>query len=442
MYSKFLKYIRNEQLFEKTDKLLIGVSGGVDSVVLTEFINQLGNEFALAHCNFNLRGADSNADEQFVRDLADQLGVKAFFSSFQTRDYAGEKGISIEMAARELRYEWFENIRAAKAYDYILVAHHLDDVLETFILNLSRGTGIRGLSGIKNKAGMVLRPLLFASREEIEAYARENNLAWRTDESNKDVTIKRNKVRHQVLPLMEELNPAFKRNFENTIHYLNETESVFLQQIETVKDQLVYEEDGWVKVNKSRLQLLNPLSTYLFEILRDYNFNSDVVEEIIEGLSGESGSRYFSSTHRLVIDREDLIINKIEQQQNEVFYIDKTQKFIQEPIPMRISVERYNNEYRIPNSKDIAVFDYDKIHFPFMLRRWNQGEYFKPLGMEGYKKLSDFFIDEKMSIPEKENAWILSSENKVVWIIGRRIDDRFKLTNETKLVLRIELVNA
>ena len=441
MYGQFLKNIKEEQLFTRTDKLLLGVSGGVDSVVLAKLIERLGNDFAIAHCNFNLRGSDSDEDEKFVMNLAEQLGVKCYLGTFQTGNYAREKGISIEMAARELRYDWFEKVCESNHFDWIVVGHHLDDVLETFILNLSRGTGIRGLSGIKPRAGKVIRPLLFASRAHIEQYALENNIANRHDESNNDTNFKRNKVRHQILPLMQELNPSFKQNLQQTIQYLNETKMVFFQKISEVKAAVVKEDSGWVRLSKTELFKLTPLSIYLFELLRPYQFKSEVVEEIIHSLDGTPGSRFFSASHRLVIDRDELIITPVEPGRTELFYIEKSDQFIAEPVHLKFTIEPYSDDFIIPNSPGLAVFDYHSLTFPLIIRKWKMGEYFKPLGMDGFKKLSDFFIDEKYSIPDKEEAWILTSENKVVWIIGKRIDDRFKLTNSTSEVLRVELIN-
>jgi len=441
MYGQFLKNIKKEQLFTRTDRLLLGVSGGVDSVVLANLIDRLGNEFAIAHCNFNLRGKESDDDEKFVMNLAGQMGVKCYLGSFQTENYAEERGISIEMAARDLRYDWFEKVREANQLDWIVVGHHLDDVLETFMLNLSRGTGIRGLSGIKPKAGKVIRPLLFASRAEIEQYALENNIVNRLDESNNDTNFKRNKVRHQILPLMQELNPSFKQNLQQTIQYLNETKMVFFQKINEVKAAVVKEDNVWVRLSKPELLKLKPVSIYLFELLHPYQFKSEVVEEIIQSLDGTPGSRFFSATHRLVVDRDELIITPIEPKRTELFYIEKTDQYILEPVNLKFTVEPYADDFIIPNTPDVAVLDFDALHFPLVIRKWKKGEYFKPLGMDGFKKLSDFFIDEKYSIPEKEEAWIMASENKVVWIIGKRIDDRVKLTRSSSLVLKVELMN-
>jgi tRNA(Ile)-lysidine synthase len=439
MYNRFLKYIATEKLFGRHEKLLLGVSGGVDSVTLLHLINRLGNEFAIAHCNFNLRGEESDEDEQFVKELANENGIKCYVNSFATSDYALENGISIEMAARKLRYDWFEKIRQQGHFDLIVVGHHLDDVFETFILNLSRGTGIRGLSGIKPKTGYIVRPLLFANRQEIELYAEENELSCRFDSSNDDVHIKRNKVRHQILPLLEELNPSFRNNLQRTIQNLNQTEAVFLNKMEEVRGQIMKEEGSWITIDKGKLGMLSPISIYLFELLRPFQFNAVTVENMIDSLFGIPGNHFFSSTHRLVIDREKLIITPIEVPNQELYYVEKDQEKVFDPIELSIKVESYHSGYKILDSTKIAVFDFEKINFPLVIRKWQIGEYFCPLGMKGLKKLSDFFIDEKLSIPEKENTWVLASDNKIMWIVGKRIDDRFKVSRTTRLILKMEI---
>jgi tRNA(Ile)-lysidine synthase len=437
VYDRFLKYINSENLFETTDKLLIGVSGGVDSVVLSNLIDRVGNQFALAHCNFNLRGEESDDDEQFVRSLAQQLGAVFFKTSFATRNVAEEQGISIEMAARNLRYNWFEEVRSQQGFDYVVVGHHLDDVLETFLLNLSRGTGIRGLSGIKPKTGKIVRPLLFALRSEIEEFAQNNQLQFRHDSSNDDTAIKRNLVRHQIMPLLESLNPQFKHNFERSIGYLKATEKVFLQAINEAKELVLSADGELVKVSKKELQQLDPQAIYLFEFLREYNFSSEVVDDILLAINKLSGKQFFSETHRLVIDREELLITPLKQDLFEMYYIERGTDEIQEPLHLRFTVEEVTDKIVFAKTELIALFDFDKIEFPLVLRKWKQGEYFRPLGMQGLKKVSDFFIDQKYSLPEKENSWILESADKVVWIVGKRIDDRFKVTSTTKKILKI-----
>lgn len=441
MYGQFLKYINQNRLFGHNDRLLLGVSGGVDSVVLTHLINKHGNPFAIAHCNFHLRNEESDSDADFVSELANQYGVPYFRTDFDTRDYAESKGISIEMAARELRYNWFETMRREQNYDSILVAHHLDDVLETFLLNLSRGTGIRGLSGIKPKAGKIVRPLLFALRSDIELYASENQLESRFDSSNNDVLIKRNRIRHQIMPLMQELNPAFKRNFHKTIQILQQTEQVFLNEIERVQQSVSEFESELVKISISKLLDLNPLDIYLFELLKPYGFNADQCAEISAGLSRESGRQFFSPLHRLVVDRDYLIINEIGESQDDIYYIDSDQPELNEPVLLKLQTTFYTADYRFERNRNIAQLDCDKLVFPLVVRKWKTGEYFRPLGMQGMKKLSDFFIDQKLSIPEKESTWLVLSENKVVWVVGHRIDDRFKISNETQRVFQIEKID-
>lgn len=440
MYNRFIEFIRHESLFSSSHRLLVGVSGGPDSVVLMHLLARLRNDLAIAHCNFNLRGEDSNSDEMFVLKLAEQYGVPCFRSSFPTHEYAAEKGISIEMAARELRYNWFEQTRVENGFDYIVVGHHLDDVLETFMLNLTRETGIRGLTGIKPKAGKVIRPLLFAIRTDIENYIDENDLDFCTDQTNADTTYKRNAVRHKILPEFERLNPAFKQNLQQTIRYLWQTEQVYQSKIDEVRKKVLNTDGYWVKIELSKLQHYSPISTYVFELLRPYGFNSEIVEMLSKMEVGDSGQQFYSPSHRLVCNRNEWIITPTKDVDNQqVFYISADEVALNEPVKLLLGIDKYVDNYRIEKKASVAVLDFDCLSFPLVLRKWRQGEYFKPLGMSGFKKISDFFIDEKYSIPEKENTWILYSDNKVVWIVGKRIDDRFKVTDETQKILKISI---
>ncbi|MGF7138712.1 tRNA lysidine(34) synthetase TilS [Roseimarinus sediminis] len=440
MYNRLKTYLEEQQLFVPSHRLILGVSGGIDSVVLAHLLKRLGAHFVIAHCNFNLRGNDSMDDEAFVRQLADNMGDECFVHSFATTEYAAEKGISIEMAARELRYRWFEELRTQLDFDWIVVGHHLDDAIETFLLNISRGTGIRGLSGIQPKAGKVIRPLLFASRSDVEAYAEQHQLTCRYDQSNHDTRFKRNLIRHELLPLFETLNPSFRSKVSQTIGYLNDAEKVYLEKIEEARRKCVQERVNWIEIDLEALTVFQPLSTYLFEFLRPFLFNGTVIGEIEQALKGEPGRNFYSATHRLVVDRKRLIITRRQGEEQSLFYIEESDRLIENPERLSITVEDYDTSYRIPPDRNVAVLDYDRLSFPLLIRKWQQGEYFRPLGMEGYKKLSDFFIDEKYSIPEKEAAWLLVSDNKVAWIIGKRIDDRFKITPQTRRVLRIERI--
>lgn len=441
MYDRFLQYIREEGLFDRQHKLLLGVSGGIDSVALTALVDRLGNEYALAHCNFKLRGQDADADESFVKSLAEKLGVACYHKCFETEEYARDKGISIEMAARELRYQWFEKTTVEKGFDFVVVGHHLDDVMETFMLNLSRGTGIRGLTGIRPKNKRVVRPLLFATRNEIENYARENHLEYRHDASNDDTGIRRNLVRHELLPLFKQLNPAFTSKMEQSIRILDGTKKVFLQKIDEIREQVSRREGTWYYLNKKKVMELEPAPVYLYELLRPFHFSAEMVESIGRSLNGPSGNQFFSQAYRLVIDRDELIITPLEGQHDVIFYIEQNDKMVTEPLPLNLSTLTYDADFEIPRDPHVAVLDANRLQFPLLVRKWKQGEYFRPLGMKGFKKLSDFFIDEHYSIPEKEATWILASGDQVVWVIGKRIDDRFKITDQTQTVLRIEWMN-
>ncbi len=440
MYKRFLEFIKNEKLFDSSHKLLLGVSGGADSVALTHLVDRLPNRYAIAHCNFNLRGDDSDADERFVTEMADKLGVQCFLSSFPTREYAAENGVSIEMAARELRYNWFEKIRDENNFDFILVGHHLDDVLETFMLNLTRSTGIRGLTGIKPKAGNIVRPLLFATRKDVEHYVKNEGLDFCTDHTNADTKYKRNAIRHRILPEFEGLNPAFKKNLQQTIGYLWQTEQVYNAKVEEVRKAVVRTDKDWVYIDTHKLGDFEPVHTFLFELLRPFGINSVMVSEIRVSMKSGSGQQFFSASHRLVVDRNELIITPLKDNgQQPYYYISKDAMGLEEPFKMKIGVDEYNCNYQIEKKPSVALVDFHKLNFPLVLRKWKQGEYFRPLGMKGFKKLSDFLIDEKYSIPEKEDTWVLLSDNKIVWVVGKRIDDRFKITGETRKVFRVEL---
>lgn len=440
MYVRFLEYIQAQNLFLSSDKLLLGVSGGVDSVVLANLIKRKGNTFAIAHCNFHLRGDESDGDAQFVSDLAQQYGVQFFKIDFNTKEHAANNGISIEMAARELRYKWFEEIRKKNGFDYILIAHHLDDIFETFILNLSRGTGIRGLSGIKQRKGKILRPLLFALRSDIDAYAKSEGLQFRYDSTNSDVQIKRNLIRNQIMPLMENLNPAFKRNFKRTIDNLQQTEDIFLEAIDNARTRIISFEDNLVRIDIAELEKLSPINTYLFEILKEFGFNYSQAEEIASLLEQGSGKKFFSAHHRLVIDRTEILITELEKEEDrQLFYIESPNCTIEQPFPIDIEESAFSEIAQLERSKRVAQLDLDKVSFPLILRKWEPGDSFVPLGMTGIKKLSDFFVDIKLSIPEKENTWVLLSEGKIAWVIGHRIDNRFKATERTKHLLKLKL---
>lgn len=440
MLESFLTYIRKENLFDPLQKLLLAVSGGLDSMVMLYLFQKAGYDFAVAHCNFQLRGNESNGDEQFVVDYCAENNIRLFVNRFDTTEYSRQEGISIEMAARDLRYSWFNELMVSEKFDCLATAHHQDDVIETFFINLSRGTGIRGLSGIKPKSGKLIRPILFADRHAIQEYAALHHLQYREDSSNSDTIIQRNFVRHKIIPMLDEFHPASRKNIIKTIDNLYQTETVYQEKINEIK-KLVLKKDGeCVTISIPVLKKCKFVRTVLFEILHDKGFSAEQVDDIIISLDGESGKKFYTSTHRLIKDREELIITSIENDQAELYYIENDFIEIKNPISMRFEQIVRNSTFQFSTNLLVADLDLDKLEFPLLLRRWKEGEYFQPLGMTGFKKLSDFFIDEKYSIPEKENAWILASGNKVVWIVGKRIDDRFKIDSLTQKIYRISIL--
>lgn len=436
MLESFLKYIKEQKLIDPSDKILLAVSGGVDSVVLCKLLHQAKIKFAIAHCNFTLRGEESDEDELFVEELAELYNVAFHSISFDTNSFAKKNKLSVQVAARELRYKWFEEIKTQFNFTLIATAHHQDDSIETFFINLLRGSGIRGLHGILPKQGDIIRPLLFANKVEIEAFAKKNKLKFRRDSSNETDKYLRNKIRHKLIPLLSTINPSANKNIADTIENLREVETIYLKSIEKKRLKIVEEKNGLVKINIKELEKLKPISAYLFEYLYPLGFNSKMIDDILESLNSESGKQFFSGTHRLIKDRNYLIINtneKIIDSKNINISLSKKEiKVGSNKIVFKKMLHSKKVDLKV--SKDIAQIDFEKLKFPLQLRKWEHGDTFHPIGMKGKKKLSDFFIDQKFSLIEKENTMVLISDNKIVWVVGHRIDDRFKITDKTKQI--------
>lgn len=447
MLKEFDTYIKKEKLFSKTDKILLTVSGGIDSIVLCELFHQAGLKFGIAHCNFQLRGEESDTDELFVEELAEKFGAQFHSVSFDTSAFAKKNKLSIQVSARQLRYQWFEEIRAQFDYKFIATAHHQDDSIETFFINLIRGTGISGLHGILPKQNNIIRPLLFTGKDQIEVFAKKNKLEHREDSSNASDKYVRNKIRHKLIPLLKELNPNIHTTIANEIQRLSDTEKVYNKEIENKRSKIITEDSNGIRISIKELKKLNPIEPYLFEFLYPLGFNSATVDEIIESLNGQSGKHFFSSTHRLIKDRDFLFIDtsiktQVSGQKKESHHsIKKNQKsLVTDELNLNLKSIGKTANYKLQTTNTSANIDFDKLDFPLEVRKWKKGDTFFPLGMKGKKKLSDFFIDKKISISEKENTWLLTSKNQIVWVIGLRLDDRFKVTDKTKKIYFVERV--
>ena len=433
MKNKVQHFITEKSLFKREDKLILGISGGADSVCLMHILLALGYSFELAHCNFNLRGEESDADEDFVKELAKNHQLKIHVKQFDTLAYAAENKISTQMAARDLRYAWFDKLLIKSSAKYLAIAHHANDDVETFFINLVRGSGLKGFLGIKEKNNVIVRPLLSVSRLEIEQYLKDRDLVFREDSSNASVKYLRNKIRHELMPLLAEMNPSIQQTVKDEMRILEGVSKIYATKVEEVRKDLTQEKNGIVQFKISALLALNPLHTYLYELLAPYGFYT--VEAISKALQGQSGKQFFSSTHQLIVDRENIFISLLNKE-NEVFEITEKTTGLVHPLEVKFKV---TSDKTIIYDNDIAQLDVERLRFPLTLRKWKEGDKFMPLGMKKFKKLSDFFIDNKFSIIDKQEQWLLCSDVDIVWLVGCRIDERYKLETNTKKVYIAQL---
>ena len=434
MFTVFKQHLESDLSFLQDAKLLLATSGGIDSVVMAHLCHRLQLKFALAHCNFALRGNESDLDQAFVEKLAKTWKVAIFTKRFDTTLEAEKQKTSIQMAARALRYAWFEDLAATEGFDYIITAHHADDQLETFLINLSRGTGIEGLKGIPETNGKIARPLLPFSREAIVAYAEKEQLQWREDRSNAETKYLRNKLRHEVIPALKELNPKFLQHFIQTTQYLSGTHNLAQKHVQELKVVLFNKKKGTYQIPVSYLERLRPQEAYLYAFFSEYGFTE--WNDLRDLLSAQSGKQLFSATHRLLKDREYLFLQEIKEEDTAPVTVTKKVREIQWPLPLRF--QESDGDYL--TTPAIAYIDKEKLKYPLTIRKWKNGDYFYPLGMQGKKKLSEFFRDEKYSLIDKEQQWLLCSEDQIVWVIGKRLDERFKVTEETQSILQVKLL--
>ncbi|MBG6062692.1 tRNA(Ile)-lysidine synthase [Flavobacterium sp. CG_9.1] len=435
MLQKFQNHLLHNFQFLRGKKILIATSGGKDSMVMVHLLQHLDYEIGIAHCNFQLRGIESFGDQNFVQEYASANNIPIFITQFDTKAFSEDYKISTQVAARELRYNWFYELLETEKYDYILTAHHADDNLETFLINLSRGTGLEGLIGIPEQNEKVVRPLLAFSQEEMEEYAILHGIQWREDSSNASDKYLRNKIRHHVVPLLKELNPNFLLSFHKTQGYLQQAQDMVDDAAIMVYQQVAQQDGDTIYFDLKKLQKLPNYKSYLYQWLNEFGFKAWV--DIYDLVDSQSGKCVYSSEYRLLKDRDSLLLSRLnEEDEIQEYAILENQKEVN--IPLNLTFCKVM-DISIGSNKTIFV-DADKLHYPLVLRHWNEGDHFQPFGMDGKsKKISKLFKDEKLSLIEKESKWLLCSNTEIVWVIGLRQDERFRIDNTTKNILKIQL---
>jgi len=441
MVENFKDYIKAHHLISFDDKILLAISGGVDSIVMLHLFREAGYNFSICHCNFKLR-VESDNDEDFVRQIADDYGKQFFAKRFETWDFASKHKVSIQMAARRLRYQWFEELQRDYIFDRIATAHHIDDSVETIILNLLNGSGINGLTGIPLKNNNIIRPMLFANKDQIVAHAKKRGYTWREDSSNDEVYYQRNYIRNKILPLFKEINQDYQSAILRSAEKLSHTEEILENKLNEITRTRLNREGAsismdlyWVIAEPGGLVILH-------EMLKCYGFNYKQVQSICKNANTTESKRFLSEQYEIIISRNKLLLEprklnglsidavKIDSADNEVHLSDGS-IFKFESTTQKVLI----------NSGQIAQLDLDKLQFPLIIRNWQEGDRFMPLGMTNKKKLSDFMIDEKIPVNLKSSVKVMVSDEDIIWVVGYRIDDRYKLTKDTTKVLRIEYLS-
>lgn len=442
MRETFRDKIKEINLFQADNYVLLAVSGGLDSVVMSHLFHAEGYHIGIAHCNFKLRAADADADETFTRVLAQRFGVQFYSVSFDTQAYAQQHGISIQMAARDLRYEWFERVRIENGYDYIATAHHADDQAETVLINLARGTGLAGLQGFKPKSDRIVRPMWHFTRRQIESYASQHHIAHREDISNSETKYIRNKIRHQIIPLFEEINPSFGISLSRLSAIAEDTHKLLDFFVQRELPAMMQQKGDSMYVDIDAIKAFPSIELLLYEILKPYGFTSAVVKEIADGVEKQPGKMFYSPTHSCLKDRDHLIISPLKQSiPSELILVEKNEHAINTPFGKFIfSIHTDFSSSDIRPDPFYLYADIERLTFPLTLRHPARGDYFYPLGMSGKKKISDYLTDKKIPLTQKEKVWLLCSTDKVCWIAGMRCDERFKITHSTREVFTVNYI--
>lgn len=435
----FTDFAEQNRLFNRETKIIAAVSGGMDSVLMAHLLQEGGYQFAIAHCNFNLRGEESVRDRAFCHLLAQSLGVPYFCTEFNTTAYAEQHRISIQMAARDLRYQWFEQLRQENGYDVIALAHHQNDTIETILLNLTRGTGIAGLHGIQPRNGYLVRPMLAFTREQIAEVVEKNNIDYVEDSSNASNKYARNKIRLEVVPKLKELNPNLEQTFRDHLQHFDELGQLLELQVEKLRQELLVYRKGEVHITIDKINELNPRYLLLSELLKPYGFNKTTIDDLLEALDKHPGRRFESPQWLAVVDREKLIISPLDLHNQTGITINENDESISFG-RYSFSITHTSAPYPIPTLSEMAAIDAGKLIWPLTLRTWEQGDVFYPLGMETRKKLSDFFVDQKVPLTAKSRIPILMNGNgEIIWVAGYRLDNRYKITPGTEKISIFEL---
>ena len=430
MEVQFIDHIKKNNLFDNSHNLLLAYSAGVDSSVLFNLLLNCKYKFSVAHCNYKLRGQHSDYDQKFTIEKAKTHKVKYHTKEFDISKINFKKSQSVQMKCREIRYKWFNELSKKYEYDFILTAHHLNDSIETFFINIFRGTGIEGLTGIPLKRDKFIRPLLFATKNSILEYAKKYDIDYREDKSNESKSYKRNKIRSDLIPIISGISENYEDIFSKSFKNLKNLSDTYKNLVKLEIQKIMIQKFDVVYINISKIKDLKEDNLIIYEAIKDYGFTNSLNNIIRSYLQKKSGKLFYSKHYRLLVDRDKLIINKINKNQ----YFDTIKiykKDLQIDYPIKISFST-SNKMLITDDPFSESFDFDKLRFPLLLRNWHKGDKFIPLGMKNFKKLSDFFVDEKISISEKDTTWLLFSESNLVWVIGKRIDDRFKVTSKTK----------
>lgn len=432
--------LKNEKLFTKKDQLLLAFSGGIDSVVLAHLLHTDGYKFGLAHCNFGLRGKESDEDEKFCAAFAKKIKVPFFSQRFDTESFAQKNRLSIQMAARKLRYDWFAELLKKSSYDLIVTAHQANDVMETTLINLIRGTGINGITGIPAVQQKIRRPLLSCSKESIVAYAQQNKLKYRHDSSNDEIKYKRNFLRHTVIPALKGLNPSLEKTFLQNTRLFGQAAAIVNTYIGEKRNRLLSSAKDKSVIDLVQLKKEDHTELLLHELMKPFGFNPSQTQAMHRSITEKflPGKLFISPAHQALIDRREIIITPIGHTEEDHEYVAADAKEL-EHLPVHITYA-ITDQRDFPKDNNSLLVDADQLKFPVTIRKWRSGDRFRPLGMRGFKKLSDFFTAQKLSRFEKQNVWLLLSGNEIAWVIGYRLDDRFRITERTRRVAELKFI--